>query len=141
MADLQESQSKQLWNNHREGFVVFGTTILHFFFADKAVHTDWMNWSNENCFNCSVAWKLQPKQELNELRKDVRDKERRRKIQKPFYEMKSSMNLITASDVHFMMMIYDDAPNTYTRLEMEPEFYEWINEYYVQAQPGEMLQK
>lgn len=23
--------------------------------------------------------------------------------------MKSSMNLITASDVHFMMMIYDDA--------------------------------
>lgn len=34
--------------------------------------------------------------------------------------MKSSMNLITASDVHFMMMIYDDAPNV-----REVDFHEW----------------
>lgn len=58
--------------------------------------------------------------------------ERWRKIQKPFRERNEILNepLITASDVHFMMMIYDDAPNTYTRME----FYEWIHEYYVHAQ-------
>lgn len=31
-----------------------------------------------------------------------------------FFAMKSSMNLITASDAHFMMMIYDD-PGMYAR--------------------------
>lgn len=31
------------------------------------------------------------------------------------------MNLITASDVHFMMMIYDDVPNV-----RAVDFHEWI---------------
>lgn len=42
------------------------------------------------------------------------EQERAKGKSRSILQMKSSMNLITALDVHCMMMIYDDAPNVRT---------------------------